>query len=150
MSDNFTDQSYSELLQNLANAFEEINELKSQLSRYKGKNPRGAGRKGRMTPDDRVRILELRRSGVSYGKIAAQLNLPVGTVFNYIKMNMNEEVCAAAEPVSMKPAIEEKKAAEVNEPPKETIKVNEIPKEVEVEKFLDKLLYRQLMGKISK
>jgi hypothetical protein len=144
MLDNIKDESYSDLLQDLANAFAEINELKSEINKFKVKNPRGAGRKGRMTPEDSVKILELRRAGISYGKIAAQLNLPVGTVFNYIKLNMNEEVCASVEP-SLKDEIEILEKA-----PQKVIKVNEIPKEAEVGKLLDKLLYRQFMGKVSK
>ena len=66
-------------------ANDEIKLLKSMLEKYNKPNARGAGRKGRMTEDDKQMITALREEGVSYNKIALKLNLPVGTVFNYAK-----------------------------------------------------------------
>jgi hypothetical protein len=78
-------------LKNMLNkAEDEIRQLKEELEKYHKHNARGAGRKGRITEDDKIRIFEMRNEGISYGKIAEALHLPIGSVFNYSKLFLND------------------------------------------------------------
>ena len=85
----------------LKEAHDEIRKLKEELERHQKHNARGAGRKGRITEDDKQRILEMRREGISYGKIASALNLPIGSVFNYSKLYLNDVVNDDYKPVTL-------------------------------------------------
>lgn len=126
----------SDVEKKLREAYEEIKLLKSMLEKYNKPNARGAGRKGRMTEQDKGMIKTLREDGMSYNKIALKLNLPVGTVFNLAKTFENSE-----ETIS-------KKVKKITE----TIGLDAIPSSdsIDFNNFIEISKYRQLMNNKDK
>jgi hypothetical protein len=122
----------SDVDKKLQEANNEIKLLKSILEKYNKPNARGAGRKGRMTEEDKQKITELREEGISYNKIATKLNLPVGTVFNYAKTIENSQDAIS------------NKIKKITE----SIKIETLPTSdsVDFNNFLELSKYRQLMN----
>lgn len=67
---------------------ETVQKLNDELNFYKSKvetkNIRGAGRKSKATLEQIETIQKLNSEGLSYGKIAKEVGLSVGTVFNIV------------------------------------------------------------------
>ena len=125
----------SDVEKRLQEANEEIKRLKALLAKYTKPNVRGAGRKGRMTEEDKQRIAALREEGISYNKIAKELNLPVGTVFNYSKTINNSEDFVAKKIEKITDSIGAKSV--------------QAPDSIDFGNFVEKSKYRQLMSNIN-
>jgi hypothetical protein len=119
----------------LQEANDEIKLLKAILEKYNRPNARGAGRKGRMTEEDKQTITLLREEGMSYNKIALKLNLPVGTVFNYAKLIGNSQDLIS------------EKIKKITE----SIKIDTVVSQdsINFDNFVELSKYRQLMSPIN-
>lgn len=128
--------SNTETEKKLQEALEEIKILKAMLEKYNKPNARGAGRKGKITEEDKKQIYMLREQGISYNKIAKELQLPVGTVFNYAKTLHIDEDQVAERIKKITDAVESNQLKQ--------------PEPVNVDQFIEKNKYRQWMNQINK
>lgn len=122
----------TEVDKRLLEAEDEIKILKSKLDSFNKFNARGAGRKASITEEDKKNIIQLREAGVSYNKIAAELNLPVGSVFNFMKIYTESQ------------RDYKQKITHITE----SVLVDD--KTIDFENFLEKNKYRNIMDNIQK
>lgn len=62
---------------------DELRELAKML-KINHPNPRNAGRKAQLTPDQTVEVLELHRKGIGNTEIAKQFGVSRQTIYKYI------------------------------------------------------------------
>lgn len=62
---------------------DELRELAKML-KINNPNPRNAGRKAQLTPDQTVEVLELHRKGIGNTEIAKQFGVSRQTIYKYI------------------------------------------------------------------
>ena len=62
---------------------DELRELAKML-KINNPNPRNAGRKAQLTPDQIVEVLELHRKGIGNTEIAKQIGVSCQTIYKYI------------------------------------------------------------------
>jgi DNA repair exonuclease SbcCD ATPase subunit len=69
----------------LKKAHEEIQYLKDHIGTLTKSTINKGGRKPSITPEQEEIIMKLRKNNVSYNKIAKELNVAVGSVYNIVK-----------------------------------------------------------------